>query len=541
MIKEKILKHKNILLIMLSVLIIFLIIFLLFNNKNFSSETIKEEYNLVLVGEKSVSIYVGDIYNDLGCLAYDKDNNDVSDKLIINNYVDTTKVGTYKVVYGIIENNIMKSIEREVLVKDNLGINITYDDRYTNDEVLVTIDAKGTDFSYIMLPDLTRVDDTIATYKITKNGSYMFFVYDKFGKSIERIVTINNIDKSPPTATCVAHRYSNRMEIDVSSYDENGILNYVYNDVYTSDSNKYTINNKTDSVSVKVYDVSGNVNHVSCQIIDHYIEMHFIAGISDDDAILIRTFDKTIMIDGGQYGARDKIVSYLKDLNVTKIDALIGSHVHWNHVQSHAAILDNFQVDNIYYSVDILNCVSLGHCKSDDVKYIKNKLIELKKTPTILAAKDKLMVGDMGLYMIGPIRGKLTTYQNANSLVFILTYGNNKFLFTGDTPSKYMDTSKFLMNANYFGMNLDVDVIKFPHHGYENLSDSLFKEMTPKYAIIPNCCHCSSKYPSSTNKNLMKKYGVSYYQVCDSKNIVLISDGDNIEIRLKQSAKDYAR
>ena len=64
-----------------------------------------------------------------------------------------------------------------------------------------------------------------------------------------------------------------------------------------------------------------------------------------------------------------------KQIGVTKIDALIGSHVHWNHVQSHASIIDNFDVKETYYSVDVINCVSQGHCKSDDVKYIKNKYL----------------------------------------------------------------------------------------------------------------------------------------------------------------------
>ena len=88
-------------------------------------------------------------------------------------------------------------------------------------------------------------------------------------------------------------------------------------------------------------------------------------------------------------------------------------------------------------------------------------------------------------------------------------------------------------------MNLDIDVLKLPHHGYETLTDAFFKATTPKYAIIPNCCSCSSKYPSSTNKNLMKKYGTTYYQVCDSKNIVLVSDGKNISIKTKQDPSNW--
>ena len=94
----------------------------------------------------------------------------------------------------------------------------------------------------------------------------------------------------------------------------------------------------------------------------------------------------------------------------------------------------------------------------------------------------------------------------------------------------------------YFNINnIDIDVLKWPHHGYEDLTDSFFKATTPKYAIIPNCCYCSSKYPSSNNKSLMKKYGTTYYQVCDSKNIVLISNGNDIEIKTNQQPENYKR
>lgn len=114
-------------------------------------------------------------------------------------------------------------------------------------------------------------------------------------------------------------------------------------------------------------------------------------------------------------------------------------------------------------------------------------------------------------------------------------------MFTGDTPGEYMTVSKFKNNASKFNINLDIDVLKWPHHGYEDLKDEFFKETKPNYAIIPNCCSCSSKYPSKNNKNLMTKYNTKYYQVCDSKNIVLISDGNKIDIKTNQNADSYRR
>ncbi len=506
-----------------------------------------DDITLELVGNKTVNIYTGDTYYDAGCLAFDKDGNNISSKIVTDNNVNTEIEGNYKVTYSILENNEWKSIEREVIVTDNyeeesnLEIDVEYDSNNVGKSLELTIVATGNKFSYIKLPDETKVLANLANYTVDKNGTYYFYAYDTAGNYQMKMVQITNIDVTKPIASCKAKSLGDKTDISVTANDNSGIQKYVYQGYYASTLPNYTINNYLDNARVTVYDNAGNSQTVLCEMEKGNLEIHFIAGVSDDDAILIRSSNKVIMIDGGRYAAKDKIVNYLKDLGITKIDVMMGSHVHWNHVQAQAAILDNFQVSELYYSVDIMNCVSKKHCKSDDVKYIKDKISKKGLTPKIVSVGDTLTIGDLKLYFIGPTRGIFTTFENANSSVFIMQYGDNKFLFTGDTPSEYMNTSKFNANAQKLGVSLDVDVLKWPHHGYETLSNDFFKATTPKYAIIPNCCSCSSKYPSSTNKSLMKKYGTSYYQVCDSKNIVLISDGKNITIKTNQKASDYKR
>ena len=267
-------------------------------------------------------------------------------------------------------------------------------------------------------------------------------------------------------------------------------------------------------------------------------------GVSDDDAILIRNNDNAIMIDGGRYKAKDKIVDYLKQIGVKKIDAMIGSHVAYNHVQAQAAILDNFDVSHAYYSVDIFSCnkKKIGgyySCSSDDNKYVADKL-KAKGTPgTVLKAGDSLNIGDMKLYFIGPTRGKLTTYTNANSLTFILEYENKKYMFTGDTPEKYLDIDKFTSYATQLGTTIDVDFFKWPHHGIEKVSEKFFKATTPDYVLIPNFHGCSNL--NSSKKKLLKKYTKQYMELCDGKPVVLTSDGQTITMKKVTNPSDYKR
>ena len=502
--------------------------------------TVIAENTFSLIGEEVMYLLLNGDYYEEGVLAF-LDNVNYCDDVVVESNLNVQVPGTYYVKYTFPKMN-NKVLTRIIHVNDfSEYIKFNYDNKKTNSDISINITVDNEKISSYVLPSGDKLDAVESDLIISQNGIYDFIIEDKYNNEGKITLQITNIDREVPRATCVAKVIGNANKTVVDVVSDEEIVNYVYNG-FSSELSQYTFLEKVENVSVKLYDEAYNELTINCEKQIYYegMEVHFIAGVSDDDAILIRTNDKTIMIDGGRYEARTKVVDYLKKLGITKIDALIGSHVHWNHVQSHASIIDNFDVKETYYSVDVINCVSQGHCKSDDVKYIKNKLKEKKMIPNILKAKDILEIGEMKLYFIGPNRS-LTTYQNANSLVFILVYKNNKFLFTGDTPDKLMALSKFTPHTDYFNMGMDIDVLKMPHHGYENLSLEFYKATTPKYAIFPNCCWCTSKYPSSTNKKNMKEVGTTYYQVCDSKNIVLYSDGTNIAVKTKQNAEDYKR
>lgn len=505
-------------------------------------ETI-DDINFSLIGDEKITIKVNEEYIEPGYIVTDRKNNDISDIVIIEGDINTKIPGTYQLTYSITKYGETKSLTREIIVIEDLKLTVDYNKEFTNQNITVSITVSGSNFSHIKLPNNKTVNSNKTTYTISENGVYHFYAFDTNNEYKENSITIDNIDKTKPTASCVAKSYGNKTVINVTARDNSKIDKYIYNNNYTSESSQYTIYEKLGSASVVVYDKAGNSSKTNCSISDSKIEMHFIPGISDDDAILIRTEDKTIMIDGGQWDAKEEIISYLKAIGVKKIDALIGSHVHYNHVQAHAAILDTFPVDKLYYSVDIMNCVSLGHCKSDDVKYVKDKIKELNKKPTILKPKDKLTIGEMEIYVIGPVAERLTTWQNANSLVFILKFGNNKFMFTGDTPDIYMDTTKFLQNASAFNMNIDVDVLKWPHHGYDDtvLKDEFFEATTLDYAIIPRY-FCNTTWPTGTTKYQLQKYNIKHYEVCyHGQNVVLESNGKTITIKTNQAPENYKR
>ena len=71
-----------------------------------------------LNGDVSLSIYVGDKYEDKGATATDNVDGDITDKIVVDGNVDTTKEGEYELVYKITDSsNLTSTVKRAITVK----------------------------------------------------------------------------------------------------------------------------------------------------------------------------------------------------------------------------------------------------------------------------------------------------------------------------------------------------------------------------------------------------------------------------------------
>ena len=197
-------------------------------NPNESIDDIKFE----LLGDLKVTIYLGEEYQEPGYEAIDKDNNNIANLVSVESSLNTNVLGVYTITYSINLDNQLKTLTREVEVKEKLGIELNYIDKNTNQDILVSINALGSDFVYLKLPDGKVVDSRSTTFTISSNGTYVFYVYDSNGNFKQESIQIKNIDKEAPVASCIAKVYSDRTEIQVSASDNVGIDRYVFNDTY---------------------------------------------------------------------------------------------------------------------------------------------------------------------------------------------------------------------------------------------------------------------------------------------------------------------
>ena len=114
--------------------------------------------------------------------------------------------------------------------------------------------------------------------------------------------------------------------------------------------------------------------------------------------------------------------------------------------------------------------------------------------------------------------------MNENSIVIKLTYGDNKFLFTGDAEKSEEDG---------IWTNIKCDVLKVGHHGSDSsTSENFLKKVEPTYAVIS--CGLGNSYGHPTDKVLRRLYerNINTYRTDLQGMIVFTSDGSEISAKL---------
>ena len=193
--------------------------------------------------------------------------------------------------------------------------------------------------------------------------------------------------------------------------------------------------------------------------------LYFDVGQADSQLITYK--EKTLLIDAGNIKDGEKLVNGIKNLGITKLDYVIGTHVHEDHIGGMSYIIDEFKIGEFY----------LPYNTKTTSNYYKTLLTSLmKKEVGITEANigDKIQLEDI-VCEIMSVDNSEPEDANNSSIVVQINYGNLKYLFMGDA------TSKNEKSRNWE----DIDVLKVGHHGSNTSSSEEFlNSILPEIAII---------------------------------------------------------
>lgn len=183
---------------------------------------------------------------------------------------------------------------------------------------------------------------------------------------------------------------------------------------------------------------------------------------SGDSTLLISPDGKIMLLDAGHPDCGPQIVQYLKDLGIEKIDYLVASHPHIDHIGGIPEVVENFEIGTAYSS-HVEYTTQTYH---NYVNALKAEGLEIEKLQT----GDVIEFGDqVQVEILGPdadieypegFPNNSTQFLNNNSLLMKFVYGDSTALFGGDL---YIAQEREYVEQ--YGEALDVDVAKANHHG----------------------------------------------------------------------------
>ena len=259
---------------------------------------------------------------------------------------------------------------------------------------------------------------------------------------------------------------------------------------------------------------------------DNQLAVHFI-DVGQGDSILIQTpAGEYMLIDAGPNAQGANVVKYLKELGINKIDVLVGTHPHEDHIGGLDDVINNFDIGSMYMP----KVAHTTKTYSDVLKAAKSKGIKIK------SAKQGLDIPMEGIQasILSPSEGVNPKDLNGYSAVIRVVYKDTAFLFQGDAER---DAENNILGS---GLNIKSDVIKIGHHGSKYATGAKFlSAVNPKYAVISVGKDNDYGHPHKKTMELLNKENIPVYRTDQCGSIVAISDGNSISFDCKPGNYSY--
>ena len=213
-----------------------------------------------------------------------------------------------------------------------------------------------------------------------------------------------------------------------------------------------------------------------------------------------------MLIDGGNDANGEELVKYIKSQKISKIDIIIATHLHADHIGGLDDIIDNFDIGTIYMP-DNMNT-------DKQVEELLDSMERKKLQYKIPQIGDKFNIGQAKCEVMSI--DNETKNLNNSSIVIQMNYIEQSYLFMGDSEKEVENSREWNK----------VNVLKVGHHGSNSSSTEKFlNQVRPEVAIISVGLNNKYKHPSVDVLNRLINLNATIYRTDSDGSILLESDG----------------
>ena len=276
------------------------------------------------------------------------------------------------------------------------------------------------------------------------------------------------------------------------------------------------------SCSVNINVNSSSLGNKSTTPASGTLSVHYL-DVGQGDSIFIELPNKKCMlIDAGENMYGKSITEYITNLGYSKIDYLVATHPHADHIGSMAYVVKHNDIGEIYMP----KVATTTKTYEKLLTAISDKGLKVKSAKAGMNIVDD---GDFSIDILAPVTIEEDDLNNC-SIILKMNYKGDSFLFLGDAEKKELETVSADMSA---------EVLKVGHHGSRtSTTKALLEEVNPKYAVISLGKDNSYGHPHKSTLKLLDEFGVETYRTDQDGTIVISTEGSGVTIKTGQTSME---
>ena len=448
-------------------------------------------------------------------------------------YETTMIVGDKKVLYGVVEPGsatyqklIYQSSDSSIVTVDNYG---NLEAKKSGTAIITVKDERG------MAEAKCNVTVTVPLESIKLNKEALTL---KIGEKETLTTTL-----TPSNASNVTLTWSSSRD-NIATVDNNGLITAIGSG--TTNIIVRSNNGKVATCKVTVVNpvtptpkptATPKATATPKPATSGVSRIHFM-NTGSSDAIIIESNGKFGLVDssnpyndGTNYSVSSTTESvihvrdYLKKLGVSKLNFVVGTHSHSDHIGGMQVIAENFVDSNtIYYYKAYQGTSEDSTTDWDNNGYYNRATSAMKnhgaKMKEITGQEPTLLFGDFNIKLMNTDNdGNSHSGENQNSIVQYITYkGKYKTLLASDM--EFYDEGKIASKIGH------VDILKVGHHSYASATSFDFANaLSPKTAIITNNTVITRFIP--VGYHMQEGLGTNFYLTGNTDDAVIVKYSDS--------------